>query len=697
MRKRLLSLALALVMALAVVPTATAESNTMTDPSIGSSYYATVTNDKQKTCVWYALGRYKQLGGKQNLSGLGDAKDWCANAKKKGLTVGSTPKVGAVACWNAKSSGGFTDGHVAVVEWVSPDGSWCRVSQYNRGVASGGANKFGGFDDSYKWTANYLEKIPGKSFPPKPDCYIYLQSDTTSAKTTITFDLVTPSSFTVGTDIALDGSMSATGSKINSVKVEIVNDANGSVVLSASSSGNFSVETYGPLVAKNSKLNSDLDLGKLSVGTYYARYTVGTQDGTTASKETGRFNVNPVSCNGNHTRGGYLGAADTHPHWVYWRCAICGERYTEWGVETKASCEICNPPEPEKPDCSNGHTWGEWDIMREADCELNGRRQRICSVCGEWEDQPIAAVGHNYKLTDVTATEKVYTCSRCGDSYTEKLSSGSSPETGDTNETCQHEWSDWTIYEYCGMEGWKWRTCKKCGEWDDEDLPPMGHDWQLDRDGYYRCARCNMTDYTREPDTQTSGIDNFQRIQYFYSWSFDDVGWNDWYYDNVSAVYELGLMKGTGSGTFSPGNNVTLAEAITLAARIHSIYYTGSDSFASYDGGNWYDPYVDYARENNIINTYYNYSRPATREEFVHILAKALPEEALENIAGRISFADSGDITYMAEVQLLSGAGVINGIKENGQLYFKPLNTITRAEVAAVVARMAKPSQRVGN
>lgn len=76
---------------------------------------------------------------------------------------------------------------------------------------------------------------------------------------------------------------------------------------------------------------------------------------------------------------------------------------------------------------------------------------------------------------------------------------------------------------------------------------------------------------------------------------------------------------------------------------------------------------MDYAREKGIVNTYYNYSRPATR-----------------------------DITYMAEVRLLSGAGVINGIQESGKTYFKPLNTITRAEVATVVGRMARPESRIG-
>lgn len=35
----------------------------------------------------------------------------------------------------------------------------------------------------------------------------------------------------------------------------------------------------------------------------------------------------------------------------------------------------------------------------------------------------------------------------------------------------------------------------------------------------------------------------------------------------------------------------------------------------------------------------------------------------MKNIVGRVSFADSGDITYMADVRLLSGAGVINGIR----------------------------------
>lgn len=177
---------------------------------------------------------------------------------------------------------------------------------------------------------------------------------------------------------------------------------------------------------------------------------------------------------------------------------------------------------------------------------------------------------------------------------------------------------------------------------------------------------------------------------------FWDVKTDAWFYGNVADAYEMGLMNGTGASSFSPGNNMTLAEAVTLAARIHSLYHNGQESFKRYDGGSWYDPYVDYARENQIIDVNYDYSRPATREEFVHILARALPEAELANIAGTASFADSRDIVYHSDVALLSGAGVINGISENGQAYFKPTATITRAEVAAVVARMARPDSRIG-
>ena len=89
----------------------------------------------------------------------------------------------------------------------------------------------------------------------------------------------------------------------------------------------------------------------------------------------------------------------------------------------------------------------------------------------------------------------------------------------------------------------------------------------------------------------------------------------------------------------------------------------------------------------------YDFSRPATREEFVHILAQALPGEALSPIlTNKPSFDDAGSIVYQSDVDMLSRAGIITG---SGNC-FLPKNPITRAEVAAVVTRMAKAELRKG-
>lgn len=220
-----------------------------------------------------------------------------------------------------------------------------------------------------------------------------------------------------------------------------------------------------------------------------------------------------------------------------------------------------------------------------------------------------------------------------------------------------------------------------------------GHSYRVDGETdtviYYVCSVCG--DSYEELKSKLP----FASIYRYNEGMFSDVHYMSWYSENVATVYRMGLMKGTGSGVFSPDDTITLAETVTLAARIHRIYNSGSDEFETYDGGNWYDPYVEYARENRIIDTHYNYNRPATREEFVSILAKALPRAELNARTGWIAFADWGEITYTADVDLLVEAGVINGETRSGQNYFRPLDTITRAEAAAVVARLVNPDARL--
>ena len=57
-----------------------------------------------------------------------------------------------------------------------------------------------------------------------------------------------------------------------------------------------------------------------------------------------------------------------------------------------------------------------------------------------------------------------------------------------------------------------------------------------------------------------------------YDNNFSDVPETSWYAENVKTAYELGFMNGKAEGLFDPAGNVTVAEGITMACRVHAIY-----------------------------------------------------------------------------------------------------------------------------
>lgn len=71
-------------------------------------------------CTRYCYGRWWSLMGSQpsGLSGLGNGEDWWGNCTA--YAKGSTPKLGAVACFRDGPYSGL--GHVAIVEEIYSDG-----------------------------------------------------------------------------------------------------------------------------------------------------------------------------------------------------------------------------------------------------------------------------------------------------------------------------------------------------------------------------------------------------------------------------------------------------------------------------------------------------------------------------------------------------------------------------------------------
>ena len=176
--------------------------------------------------------------------------------------------------------------------------------------------------------------------------------------------------------------------------------------------------------------------------------------------------------------------------------------------------------------------------------------------------------------------------------------------------------------------------------------------------------------------------------------TFTDVHEGDWYYEDVKYAVENGLINGRTEDRFAPEGMLTYAETIKLAACMNQLYNEGAVTIAS--GEPWYQPYVEYCMMNEIIDSEYEWARPVSRSEYIAVFAKALPEEAFEEINnipdGSIPDVNA-DASYYEDVYKMYRAGIVTGSGEEHR--FMPNERIKRAEVAAILARMMDPERRV--
>lgn len=203
-----------------------------------------------------------------------------------------------------------------------------------------------------------------------------------------------------------------------------------------------------------------------------------------------------------------------------------------------------------------------------------------------------------------------------------------------------------------------------------------------------------------------AALSNFAQ-QRTYAGQFVDVAANAWYYDNVKTAYEFGLVNGSSDTTYSPEDNITVAEVQTLVARIHATYHGNTIPSQS---GAWHTPYVEYCMEHidrevcsmaymqdgNVIMA----NTPASRTYFAYLMYAALPtsEYTQINTIADSSLSDVDDIVFKdanERIYTLYRAGILTGSDSQGT--FHPDSNITRAEVAAIISRMIDPSQRVKN
>lgn len=151
----------------------------------------------------------------------------------------------------------------------------------------------------------------------------------------------------------------------------------------------------------------------------------------------------------------------------------------------------------------------------------------------------------------------------------------------------------------------------------------------------------------------------------------------------------LAFLSGYANGTFEPDRNMTRAEVTTMFARLlaekMSADQTYSNTFSDVAKSHWAANYIGYMQQFGIITGYADGSfRPdasVTRAEFAAIASRF---ETLTE--GTKSFSDVPSSHWAAKyINFAATRGWVNGYADGT---FRPNNSITRAEVAAVTCRL---------
>ena len=203
---------------------------------------------------------------------------------------------------------------------------------------------------------------------------------------------------------------------------------------------------------------------------------------------------------------------------------------------------------------------------------------------------------------------------------------------------------------------------------------------------------CIDTDSLIDSDTKFSTSTDY--------YGFLDADESAWYGSQqqgvIKSVVQLGIMNGYTDGTFHPIGNITLSEAIKMAAVVHATCNNQTISFSASDGGKWYDAYLNYCVKNRIVSSdeYSSLDAYATRAQIAHIFAKATSDFAVVNDVDYDYIPDVSERSeYADEILALYRAGILTGDERTRA--FRPFDTITRAEAAAIISRVALPTTRI--
>ena len=174
---------------------------------------------------------------------------------------------------------------------------------------------------------------------------------------------------------------------------------------------------------------------------------------------------------------------------------------------------------------------------------------------------------------------------------------------------------------------------------------------------------------------------------------FRDVAPGAWYEEAVRYVYEAGLMQGTSSSTFSPGQTTSRGQIAAILHRLEGSPRAGTPPFTDVAADSYCADAVAWAEKNNIVRGFEDGTfRPEgriTRQQLAAILFRYLEHRGADT-AGRADLSRFSDTAAVADyareaMAWAVSAGLLQGWSD-GTL--DPAGSATRAQTAVILQRL---------
>ena len=175
--------------------------------------------------------------------------------------------------------------------------------------------------------------------------------------------------------------------------------------------------------------------------------------------------------------------------------------------------------------------------------------------------------------------------------------------------------------------------------------------------------------------------------------NFIDVTKDKWFYEDVKYAFNNGLMKGTGTYTFSPDEPTSRGMIVTILYRLeNSPAVSGKCTFPDVKKGYYCEDAVIWASSNNIVLGYSNGKfgpdDPITREQMATLLYRYAQFKGY-NVSQRTSlakFSDSSKISSYA-VDYVSWANAVGFLSGTSTTTISPEGMAQRSQAAALFRR----------